>query len=477
MPAHTLSERGRLDGILYDAARNWLADALDREGFAQSELICLKGVHSRVRLRLNSSDDRLAVAWANSLARSIRVAVDAGSEDVVRYSSKAHALMDLVECAIAGRWERSWAWRELGFPVDSSSALSTDALLGALLSEPQLIVPVLVPIAGRHRDGGLWRVLPPVSWPQLALAAWRAAGGTNDPVTAFDRGTASAALTSESVNAEDRYSRQVERISRNSVLLQAMRQVEASRVETTELAVATLSVLEIEPAIVNSFDEGRRTIQSIAFGSDEVTDSVQSVSEPNSTTEHLPQAAKGSLSHAGKGKKSEVPYREAVRVRGESRFGGLLYLLRLIDEMDAVTALWNLFPSRSLTWVLHQLATRIVPADDTDAAVLAFAGLGPESPSPRRDEPPATEHEQIQLSAWIQKITEALEERLPRVGDRGAVLLWFVCHRQCTIYADPGWLEVQMLLSEVSTDIRRARLDLDPGFIPWLGITVVFRYE
>jgi hypothetical protein len=29
----------------------------------------------------------------------------------------------------------------------------------------------------------------------------------------------------------------------------------------------------------------------------------------------------------------------------------------------------------------------------------------------------------------------------------------------------------------VSTDIRRAALDLDPGFLPWLGVVIKFTYE
>jgi hypothetical protein len=52
-----------------------------------------------------------------------------------------------------------------------------------------------------------------------------------------------------------------------------------------------------------------------------------------------------------------------------------------------------------------------------------------------------------------------------------------VCRRHAEILAEPGWIDVKLALDEVSTDIRRAGLDLNPGYIPWLGIVVRFVYD
>ena len=41
---------------------------------------------------------------------------------------------------------------------------------------------------------------------------------------------------------------------------------------------------------------------------------------------------------------------------------------------------------------------------------------------------------------------------------------------------EPGWVDVELDLEEVSTAVRRAGLDLDPGYLPWLGVVVRFRY-
>ena len=58
-----------------------------------------------------------------------------------------------------------------------------------------------------------------------------------------------------------------------------------------------------------------------------------------------------------------------------------------------------------------------------------------------------------------------------------ASLLEFVCRRRAEVVADPGWFEVRLSLDEVTTEIRRAGLDLDPGYLRWLGAVVKFVYE
>jgi hypothetical protein len=44
------------------------------------------------------------------------------------------------------------------------------------------------------------------------------------------------------------------------------------------------------------------------------------------------------------------------------------------------------------------------------------------------------------------------------------------------VLARPGWVEVAMPADRVDLDVRRAGLDLDPGWVPWLGVVVGYRY-
>jgi hypothetical protein len=57
-----------------------------------------------------------------------------------------------------------------------------------------------------------------------------------------------------------------------------------------------------------------------------------------------------------------------------------------------------------------------------------------------------------------------------------AAMLEKVCRRPARVLADPGWIEIHFSLDDVDTTLRRARLDLDPGFVPWLGVVLRFVY-
>jgi len=52
-----------------------------------------------------------------------------------------------------------------------------------------------------------------------------------------------------------------------------------------------------------------------------------------------------------------------------------------------------------------------------------------------------------------------------------------ICARAGVIFHDPGWIEFRLRLADVDLDVRRTGLDLDPGFVSWLGAVVVIRYE
>ena len=58
-----------------------------------------------------------------------------------------------------------------------------------------------------------------------------------------------------------------------------------------------------------------------------------------------------------------------------------------------------------------------------------------------------------------------------------AALLRETARRTAAVEADPGWIDARLSLDEVSIDVRRAGLDLDPGWLAWLGVVVRFVYE
>jgi hypothetical protein len=131
---------------------------------------------------------------------------------------------------------------------------------------------------------------------------------------------------------------------------------------------------------------------------------------------------------------------------------------------------------RPLRWVLHRLALTLVPIAADDPAALAFAGLRPGDDPPDLGEPGPDELELAAVGGFADAVAAALCDLLGEPGTDPLELLERVCRRVAEVVADPGWIEVRLDLGDVSTGIRRAGLDLDPGWLPWLGVVVRFVY-
>ena len=98
-----------------------------------------------------------------------------------------------------------------------------------------------------------------------------------------------------------------------------------------------------------------------------------------------------------------------------------------------------------------------------------------EVPPDAETDPPAAAEDGY-LRGLVAELAAALEVRLGLVPEAGGDPVGFVCRRRAEVVADPGWFEVRLPLAGVSTDVRRAGLDLDPGYVPWLGVVLKFVY-
>ena len=48
------------------------------------------------------------------MADAVRFAIDGGNGELVRYESRAQAIVDVLAGVAAGDFRRAWAWRQLG---------------------------------------------------------------------------------------------------------------------------------------------------------------------------------------------------------------------------------------------------------------------------------------------------------------------------------------------------------------------------
>jgi len=163
-------------------------------------------------------------------------------------------------------------------------------------------------------------------------------------------------------------------------------------------------------------------------------------------------------------------------------WGGLLFLLPIVSELG-IPASVIAEPGddgTGLRPVLHELGRQLLvraapdagPPAAEDPALLAFCGLSPGSAPPRPLAGPAAKRTGLAADS----VVSALRARVTGPYRADPALLLGVCRRHAVIHADPGWIDVDLRLDEVSVDVRRAGLDLDPGYLPWLGCVVRFRY-
>lgn len=162
-----------------------------------------------------------------------------------------------------------------------------------------------------------------------------------------------------------------------------------------------------------------------------------------------------------------------------TEWAGLLFLLNLAPQAGlphAVLAEPDL-GGRSLPWLLQAVAVTLVPVPGDDPALAAFAGLDPAAPSPWRTGPDATAAESAAVRRIAGRWAQAAATALGRPGDEGAATVQALAARHGAVVFAPGWIEVVFALNDVDVDVRVAGLDLDPGWIPWLGCVLRYRYE
>jgi hypothetical protein len=156
---------------------------------------------------------------------------------------------------------------------------------------------------------------------------------------------------------------------------------------------------------------------------------------------------------------------------------GLLYLLNAAADAAMPDLLFadpvlDGIPGSEL---LARVALWLVTAADDDPAVLTFAGLEPWRVRRGWSRAPLPVAAQRRIDGQARAWAQAAAARLDRDEDLALVVAG-VTDRSGRIEREPGWVDVHLALADVDVDVRRAGLDLDPGWVPWLGCVVRFCY-
>jgi hypothetical protein len=451
--------RRRLDHLLRGVLDDGLEPALARSRVPVDEEICIRFVHSAVRIRPDAGDSAAVAAWSAAIADALGTALAARSDDVIRYRTRRAALVDLALGVAAGDRRRSWAWRQLGLwhaPDAAGDEEAVAELVAALVREPEAIVSVLAEVARSHGLTRLLASMRPDAWTALARLAFEAAGGR------------APAAPPSAATADDELVRRSNGILAASALgraaLSTPLRLGQVLLDDVRSALAALAWLEAEPtAAATSSPAAAEAL--VAAAAEALAGATPPASGDGAGDAELPETTA-----PADGRPPEPPQ------RWTTRHAGLLFLLGVADELDLPDELTTVEPlaHRQLTWTLHRLGLEITRAEHDDPGVLAFAGLPPDAQPPDGDAPAPAEL--AALGALAGRVAERVRERLGGWKTPPDELLDFVCRRRGEIVFDPGWLEVRLPSEEVSVDLRRAGLDLDPGWLPWLGAVVRFAY-
>jgi hypothetical protein len=478
VPEDDVFMRMRLDAVLARVLDEELEPALLRRGVPVGDEVCVRALRVPARLRLAAGEAGAAEEWSDAIANAIAAAVARGGADVVRYRSRHAALADLAVSVAAGRLDRAWAWRQLGLwrggDAPEARGAATE-LVAALAAEPETIVAVLAHAASCGALPCLVALVDADEWAELAHAALAAAGVSRGVLAAA--ATARARAEATSVRHEQPSSASVvARVARTSALVRA---VGGPLSGEKTLALAVLAWLETDPAAAAAapFEQAVDIVRALS----------EQLSIPATPASELPAADPAeAVAETVPAGPEAPPDPDAPEPGGLpepaapalTRFGGLLFLLGVLDELGVPGEIVRSAPlaRRPLRWTLHRLALTLAPADADDPAALAFAGLPPDADPPDDDGEPKSDDERVALGVLAGRVAERARERLDRPELSPDELLDFVCRRRGEILFDPGWLELRLPFDEVSVELRRAGLDLDPGWLPWLGCVVRFVY-
>jgi hypothetical protein len=466
-------QQGEQRELLLQALPLALQQALDGMGKPES-LWLLRRLPCRLSLAADADLSEAVRALRQSLQTALLAAdPQLADGDWVCLDDGLAALTEAFADALGGRRDRGWAWARLGLwpAAEAQPATLLEALLAALDRRPLLAdaaspaladpppesrrLSLMAALLARRLLPRLLALLSPAQWRQLAqglpgaeaLRTLMEAGGlAAAPVDPGDARLASWPSGAAAANCL---------AALHSAPLPATRRFDAA------LCCAWLALLHSEPASLAGLTPALQRHRLMALAARAQPQRAEAPARPAPPSlAALPSPEDDAASPI-----SCWP----------SRHAGLLHLLPLLPALPPTADGRGLDFERLLALAVHALD---LPLDE---AVLA-PWLGRLAPV-RLHAPPAAAAAQAQQdrAALLPLLRAPLARHLPpaqRVPllalDDDALLAWLI-RREARLQALPGAWRVDF--AEADTRLRRCGLDRDPGPLPWLGLSVSFRYE
>lgn len=428
-------------------------DALTAGLLHDDEWLLIRRLPLAMRWRADVPDGEIGRYWREALRHALEQAsAHPDNAEIIRYASRREAIADLLYRSALGDCRRQWAWQRMGLISrdDLSAAATLVAGVDVLLRESELLWAVLhrllVAETATAALTALLHALPAASWQALLLACPRTAPyadlvtAASMPPTEQDPDVilpASGVVHSLLVWATSRPHFAARHSTTLAILIAALAWPMTTRGSGAARSRATAIVARL------STITGKRSAQAVEAG---VAPALASARD-EATLPSLPALPE------------QVEWLP-------TNWGGSLFWLGRMPATDLLVWLESIGQESALPLLLRAVAESLgVPADD--AAMTAFCG----GEVPHDDMPEAIKARAAALvagwSAW-------LDEKAP---DLPQPRMTAVCQRRGRLRLESGWIELHLPLHNADTRIRRLCLDLNPGWLPWLGCVARIVYD
>ncbi len=442
----TPEESARFDSTLVEVAGSALDEAIAPTDLGSDAwAVCIRELRVRVELD-DAGTAACAAAWAEAILGALRSAAGTLGDDVVVYRSKTDALIDLVRGVGACDDRRMWAWRQTGLVTTHAGPA---AIRRALVDEPRL-APAVLGAVGPEVIGA---ALAPSDLAEVAAGFGVVAGSS-----------ASGGEPAGGADPEDELDRDVETFAvlvvttiPGAVWGWARLQPAHVVVDLAVLATAIMAPLRARDA---RFVAAVVRMATGATGADD--DRLESSNLPP----HVGEDAPGWKRPEPVG---EVPgadpdeSREPDLLRTE--WGGVWFFVGALTELDIVDGLVAR-DDVDAALVVSRIIEEVTGAPADDPAVVWLAGSTQDVTRMPGDDDLVADGVAA-IRSWLHERTRDRldDETRERLARRHAVLSRSVAE-----------IVVEFSLDDVDTAVRGAGLDLDPGWVWWLGAFVRFRY-
>lgn len=453
------------------------------------ELVFIRTLHLQTRLDEQLSPAAVVQAWRSALLRALCQTLEAqDTADSVRYRDRRAAIADLLYRSCCGDDSRMWVAQQMELVRAGASGLQLQAaLVQDMLSEPMQIWPILGQLLLAEEHCGAFTALLEGLAPTSLLQLLEACPQTRDYLQVLEFGqhpyTPIPLRMTPLLQAMGRWAlTHTWLMPRHYDLLLLIAAAAAASDGGRSLAREGSSnwrgrVLAAVDLWLNRIAQGGQASRSSGARSG-VLATASAERQPSAPGDDL-ALAPGTADSSSAGELPAAPALPVVAEHLPTDWAGLLFLLNVLpagrwrERLHALTD-GEEMPVDAMPAFLWTLATRCLLIPGSDPAVRAWCG----------DWQPAGG--QIGADGWlqvpdaVQRLAQATAEELLRhltqmLGD-AEISLRQLCHRPGLLYIEPGWIELHLPLREADTRLRRAALDLDPGWISWLGCVVRFIY-